>query len=465
MPLLQGTQQGAAGGADPAEQPAQLAPGAVGITWRGDGRYFATASLDAPGAGSATLRIWERETAELHAVGQAESTTAALLLAAAWQPNGRHLFVAASLGAQQAQQEEQQGEQPALRSQQPAAGEEEQARLAAAEGIAHVGAWKRELRRRQQRRAEGGGGDAAALGSEAGVLLFERNGLQHGGFELPPSLGGAIEQLAWSPDSEFLAVLLSEADDSGEAGRGRRSTRAACGGLVCPWGACTAAPASLAHRLAAHLCRPCAPSTSPPSQSQLRPPEPRRAGLPQQVLQLWHRSNWHWYLKAERRSPLCSGLRCAWDAGGGLLLHLVTAEGDYQQVGVWRGRRVCGGDGRSRGETGRACIIKGVTPVVQLPRQAPQASCLGPLHPHFLCPPPCTNPAAAVCAPAHRERAGHCGGRGWRVPAAHAPAPHGCAWPLLPLPLLQRMPAGLMQTIPLPDACCHLDTRCQSSAL
>lgn len=67
----------------------------------------------------------------------------------------------------------------------------------------------------------------------------------------------------------------------------------------------------------------------------LLPHPPLPAGLPQQVLQLWHRSNWHWYCKAERRSRCCAALHAAWDAaasGSDLSLHLVTAEGDYQQV-------------------------------------------------------------------------------------------------------------------------------------
>jgi len=200
------------------DQPAQLAPGSVCITWRGDGRYFATASLDGPGAATATLRVWERDTAELHSQGQPESAAAALLPAAAWQPNGRHLYVAAA-------RRQEDGAAAAVLGDVLTADEAEQARQAAAEGIAHVGAWKRELRRRQQARAAAAGADVP----EASVLLFERNGLQHGSFELPPAEldGCAIEQLAWSPDSEFLAVVLSEADEDGEAG-----IRAVLGG--CP---------------------------------------------------------------------------------------------------------------------------------------------------------------------------------------------------------------------------------------
>ena len=84
-----------------------------------------------------------------------------------------------------------------------------------------------------------------------------------------------------------------------------------------------------------HLCQPlllCLPDRLP-------------AGLPEQALQVWQRSNWHWYLKLERRYACCATLRCAWDDGDGgggsaaqggalqqQLLHVVSAEGDYQQV-------------------------------------------------------------------------------------------------------------------------------------
>lgn len=308
VPLLQ--QGGTGGAAQPTQQaaaaaerqgPAQLSPGDVSITWRGDGLYFATASLDSPGgcdqaagrrgcraageagprhaatwlirhacslrarscrqaanalrsvlfccppapaapsgadAAKATVRIWERQTGELHASGE---TAPGLLAAAAWQPNGRHLFVASSVAGPASVGGEVEVRAPAVQTDaaartpsRPQEGDNEQARLATAEGIAHVGAWKRELRRRQaEREAAGGSSGAAADRPAAGaVLLFERNGLRHGGFELPAAEGACIEQLAWSPDSEFLAVVLREDWEHSER-QGRGLLAGAAGTAAC----------------------------------------------------------------------------------------------------------------------------------------------------------------------------------------------------------------------------------------
>lgn len=73
------------------------------------------------------------------------------------------------------------------------------------------------------------------------VVLFEANGLQHGGFDLPPTSceGRAISGLSWSQDSECLAVVLGPAS-----------------------------PGPLAS-----------------------------------LVQLWVRSNWHWYLQGEAEYP------------------------------------------------------------------------------------------------------------------------------------------------------------------
>lgn len=171
-------------------------------------------------AAAATVRIWDRQTGELHASGEA---AAGLLPTAAWQPNGRHLYVASSVAGPAAVGDEAEVRAPAAQggaspAKLPQSGDGEQARLAAAEGIAHVGAWKRELRRRQAERAAAGGGSPAVAGhaSAGAVLLYERNGLRHGRFELPAVQGSCIEQLAWSADSEFLAVVLREDGEHSE---------------------------------------------------------------------------------------------------------------------------------------------------------------------------------------------------------------------------------------------------------
>ncbi len=56
------------------------------------------------------------------------------------------------------------------------------------------------------------------------------------------------------------------------------------------------------------------------------------AGLPSCRLQLWHRSNWHWYLKSERRFEMCEGLAIQWDDLAARRLHILTSDGDYLQV-------------------------------------------------------------------------------------------------------------------------------------
>ncbi len=127
--------------------------------------------------------MWDRSTFEQHSVAV---ETASLLPALCWQPNGRHIFTA----------------------QKTSKGSESQCHQK--------------------------------------VLLYERNGLAHGGFDLLPG-SGDVAALRWSPDSELLAVLLSPESEASSS-----------------W-----------------------------------------------TLQVWHRSNWHWYLKQERRYDVAaSASRC-----------------------------------------------------------------------------------------------------------------------------------------------------------
>jgi elongator complex protein 1 len=271
----------------------------VDITWRGDGRFFATSSAPISGGGKQSgrrLHIWAREEEEpepggctaaaaggdfsggaaaaaalqqqrqrggddeqyqqqqqrycvLHAAG--ERGAPGLTGAVAWQPNCRHLFAAQVVPA----------------------GHDVDAVAPAKGKLAAVPA---PLRTAAAGPAGGGGGGGGGGGRRAliasaprtgdeepgprdlpwlRVALFERNGLKHGGFEVvPPTTTAAVGEagappppplpapshriasMAWSPDSELLAVVLE-------------------------------------------------PSSAHESWA----------------VQVWHRRNWHWYLKHELR--------------------------------------------------------------------------------------------------------------------------------------------------------------------
>ncbi len=50
-------------------------------------------------------------------------------------------------------------------------------------------------------------------------------------------------------------------------------------------------------------------------------------------VQIWHRSNWHWYLKADKpfKAEAC-GVTAKWDEEQPLRLHLCSGIGGYRQV-------------------------------------------------------------------------------------------------------------------------------------
>ena len=291
----------------------QLSRNTAAMSWRGDGKYLATCTEDcttritSTGDGcTARVRVWDRESGELHALGESVVGIQSVI---SWQPNGRHLYVAQhnpvkstpsleihgngssshgigtgtgsskienGAGAEEQQQQQQQGQQRGAQGQAPE--------------VRHVGAWKRELRRREEAAKAAGSNTSANQ-----ILLFERNGLQHGQFDVPSfvkpttatptTLGdgednnkdGIIESLVWSPDSDVLAVVLSSSSST-------------------------------------------------------------TTTTTQRTLQLWHRFNWHWYLKHERVFSECVGLCVAWQeisssgaggsgaAAGNLGLRIFTAE-------------------------------------------------------------------------------------------------------------------------------------------
>ena len=258
------------------------------ISWRGDGKYFATCTEDMHEYSDCSeherkvrpprIRIWDRETHELHALGEPEQ---GLLPVISWQPNNRHLFVANHTSPDDKRNKmspdalEEKNLDPKARGPQGQAPE-----------VRHVGAWKRELRRRQEAAIATGEGTSCNK-----VTLYERNGLRHGSFDIPRIEDlMKIESMNWSPDSELLAVILSPSSDHLSSHEHTQSIR---------------------------------------------------------ILQLWHRSNWHWYLKYEQQYNDTRGLSCCWvlpnststrktsdkfqrvDVDSRFTLVSVTAEGKY----------------------------------------------------------------------------------------------------------------------------------------
>ncbi len=50
------------------------------------------------------------------------------------------------------------------------------------------------------------------------------------------------------------------------------------------------------------------------------------------VVQIWHRSNWHWYLKQEQVYTDGQVVRVSWDEVAALRLHVASGAGWYRQV-------------------------------------------------------------------------------------------------------------------------------------
>ena len=86
---------------------------------------------------------------------------------------------------------------------------------------------------------------------------------------------GKLTQLSWSSNSELLAVVLSESESESTTG-GQQA--------------------------------------------------------PAEVVQIWHRSNWHWYLKQEHVHPHAAPVSVVWDEAVPLRLHVCSAAVWYRQV-------------------------------------------------------------------------------------------------------------------------------------
>lgn len=229
----------------PPGSPLPSPPTIASLSWRGDGKFLAvctgksvTNDSNEEEQCSLRVRVWTRETGELHSLGEPVQH---ICPAISWQPNNRHIYV-----AQHIHSYDSSTERPSLVSSQqqsfskgtttPATQNKDHAERGA-QGqdpeVKYIGAWKRELQRR--RAAEEARGYMASPNK---ILLFERNGLQHGDFDIA-CLDGKILALQWSPDSSLLAIVLQRKDHHNRD----------------------------ANEIA---------------------------------VQLWHRSNWHWYMKYER---------------------------------------------------------------------------------------------------------------------------------------------------------------------
>ncbi|KAL3695969.1 hypothetical protein R1sor_010045 [Riccia sorocarpa] len=125
-----------------------IPPGGVQISWRGDGKYFATlVSFDSSACEgkkepTSSLKVWERETGALHSCGE---PIASLQPALSWSPNG--------------------------------------SRIATAFSRADI--------------------EKPPMG-----LFFERNGLKRDSFEILAPQSARVESLVWNADSDLLAVLI-----------------------------------------------------------------------------------------------------------------------------------------------------------------------------------------------------------------------------------------------------------------
>jgi elongator complex protein 1 len=277
----------------------QLFEGIAAMSWRGDGKYLATCTQDLPVIGntSSRVRVWDRESGELHALGESVVGVQSVL---AWQPNGRHLYVAQHNNPLHEDEENRDFLNTTTTTNtsngivQEIDPQQQRGAQGQAPEVRHVGAWKRELRRREEAAKAAGTTTSANQ-----ILLFERNGLQHGQFNVPSFSKDeesddlsddersvtVIESLLWSPDSDILAVVLSTSISG--------NTTGTCSKTV----------------------------------------------------QLWHRFNWHWYLKHERVFTDCYGLSLAWKelssassgaSSSNLGLRIFTAEGSVSFLSfIW----------------------------------------------------------------------------------------------------------------------------------
>lgn len=215
-------------------------PGTANASWRGDGQFFATLA-SGPGFEPSTFRVWTRDDLEPGAEGER--------LDPAKIANG----AARGETSSPPRADDGRNEHP------PLAWQPRGALIAVATAPS---------------------GTDAAPSDAASVVFYERNGLRRGEFTLPRrGAGQTVTQLAWSPDSELLAVVVASQPESKKEPSKSRIAEASE-----PQGAEESDPIVVAT-----------------------------------AVQIWRRGNGRWYLKRETRYPSREGAhtRVSWDDPGG----------------------------------------------------------------------------------------------------------------------------------------------------
>ncbi|KAF5832885.1 IKI3 family-domain-containing protein [Dunaliella salina] len=245
----------------------------IQLSWRGDGKFFATSHRALrDGTPQRVMLVWDRTAScQLHATcEEAEG----LLPVLAWQPNGRHLYTVQQQSAV-AHSSKPPGSAglAAKRAALRAGAQPPQQQLAGQEGVkgsektAPAGVHQHQQQQQQQALAP-----PKLLPPPPRVLLYERNGLGHGGF--PLRARGRVVAMEWSSDSELLAVVQ------------------AVEGQGCTGDSLQRQPQrpDQQEQQEAHA-----------TLAQQWHSQEQGGGQREWQLQIWHRSNWHWYLKLERR--------------------------------------------------------------------------------------------------------------------------------------------------------------------
>ena len=278
--------------------------GVASLSWRGDGQFLA--SLVSARGAEPQLRVWEREDLTFHATG--ESLRPARI--SAGDPRGGDAREFSLDGDGEKKSGEAEAEPDSMPHAPPLAWQPRGALVAVAcapqraredsdvDSTSASDARDDEASRR--RGVKGRAANAASFlpPTEAEIVFFERNGLRRGSFHLPRRGAGVeVTSLAWSCDSERLAVCVTDPEAFSNGGFFDSRTVSRADGAT-------------------------------------------RDGETEQnafvfgaATQIWRRGNGKWYLAREIRFPTREGTKvhCAWDLTNPNVLRLVTPAGRVEE--------------------------------------------------------------------------------------------------------------------------------------